>query len=185
MNACLPTDQLTCYIVRHGERIDHIDDTWAAASATPYDPPLTRDGWAQAREAGSMIRNLEPQADSEYLVLVSPFLRCVQTAQAIHEGFHRGDGPQWRVALEPGLSEVINENYFHSAGNVPTGIVAERRGQLSRGDVCGNMGFDSEYSSAQEELPVFPESFQSMLARFSAVLDHPESQLCGGPRRGD
>ncbi|KAJ2731277.1 hypothetical protein IW152_004668 [Coemansia sp. BCRC 34962] len=180
MNPCLPTDQLTCYIVRHGERIDHIDDTWAITSATPYDPPLTADGWAQAREAGSMIRDLEPQADSDYLVLVSPFLRCAQTAQAIHEGFHKGEGAQWRVALEPGLSEVINENYFHSADNVPTGIAAERRDQLGRGDVCGNMGFDNEYCPAQAELPAFPESFQSMLARFTAVLDHVAARANGG-----
>ncbi|KAJ2068385.1 hypothetical protein GGI08_000899 [Coemansia sp. S2] len=168
----LPTEQLTIYVVRHGERIDHIDDNWTRTSTTPYDPPLTADGYAQARKAGTMIRDLEPQTDTEYIVLTSPFLRCAQTGEAIHEGFCKESNPLWRVAVEPGLSEVINENYFHSADNVPTGIVAERREEMRTGVVCANMVFDEGYHPACEGLPVFPENFQSMLVRYGSVLDH-------------
>ncbi|KAJ2859116.1 hypothetical protein GGH94_006282, partial [Coemansia aciculifera] len=164
---------------RHGERIDHIDDTWTSTSTAPYDPPLTADGWTQAHKAGTMIRDLEPQTDSEYIMLMSPFLRCAQTGEAIHEGFHKGNGPLWRVAVEPGLSEVINENYFHSAANVPTGIVAERREEMKMGVVCGNMAFDEGYCPVCEELPVFPEDFQSMVARFGAVLDRIATRAIG------
>src|SRR5687767_485984 len=40
----------TAYIIRHGERIDQIDPTWASTSKYPFDPPLTDLGIRQARK---------------------------------------------------------------------------------------------------------------------------------------
>ncbi|KAJ2900213.1 hypothetical protein IWW38_000633 [Coemansia aciculifera] len=179
----LPADILTCYIVRHGERIDHIDDTWTMTSLTPYDPPLTDDGWTQAQHAGSTIRDYEADTDpctTEYIMLVSPFLRCLQTGEGIIRGFNSKTGAprKWRVAVEPGLSEVINESYFGSAQNVPIGIVAERQNELrERGSmVADNVVYDDGYQAVWEELPEYPEDFQTMLARFGSVLQQVASR---------
>ncbi|KAJ2454603.1 hypothetical protein GGF42_003569 [Coemansia sp. RSA 2424] len=187
----LPTDMLTCYVVRHGERIDHIDDTWALTSSTPYDPPLTADGWIQAQRAGTMIHDLEAQhiddnLSTEYIMLVSPFLRCAQTGEGICTGFHHAqttNRQKWRVMVEPGLSEVINESYFGCAENVPTGIITERQSELHTGAVCGNMEYDAGYRAVCEELPKFPEDFQMMMARFVAVLDRIALRFIGGSKR--
>ncbi|KAF8950915.1 hypothetical protein BGZ52_001081 [Haplosporangium bisporale] len=48
---------INLYFVRHGQRIDQIDSTWAATSPCPQDPPLTDQGRKQARQTGKMIRD--------------------------------------------------------------------------------------------------------------------------------
>jgi len=44
------------WILRHGERIDHVDKTWAATASKQYDPPLTKGGHIQARKAGEYFK---------------------------------------------------------------------------------------------------------------------------------
>lgn len=48
---------INLYFVRHGQRIDQIDSSWAATSPCPQDPPLTDQGCKQARQTGKMIRD--------------------------------------------------------------------------------------------------------------------------------
>ncbi|KAJ2378499.1 hypothetical protein IW150_000756 [Coemansia sp. RSA 2607] len=178
----LPEHTLTCYFVRHGERVDHIDDTWAQTADTPYDPPLTPHGHKQAEHTGALIHALEQQneptraSETEYLVLTSPFQRCAQTAAALVEGSRRKDtrGAPWSVAVEPGLSEVMSEGYFDE--QVPDSII----------DTCTervrqewSVAYDDEYAAAQLVLPRYPEDFQQMMARFVATLDCVASRQIG------
>ncbi|KAJ2373952.1 hypothetical protein H4S02_008698 [Coemansia sp. RSA 2611] len=176
----LPLGCVTSYIVRHGERIDHIDDSWVHSAAVPYDPPLTDTGQRQAYLTGQLIHNIEQQQaqptpdNTEYLVLTSPFLRCAQTAQAIHQGFvdqsartHSAQTRQWKIAVEPGLSEVMNESYFE--GPLPESLVGQRADELAAHDV---MQYDFEYEPSRSGLPEYPEHFQDMMARFVGTLDY-------------
>lgn len=48
---------INLYFVRHGQRIDQINSSWAATSPCPQDPPLTDQGRSQARQTGKMIRD--------------------------------------------------------------------------------------------------------------------------------
>ncbi len=43
-------------VIRHGERIDHVDHCWVQRSERPYDPPLTEQGVREAKEAGQILR---------------------------------------------------------------------------------------------------------------------------------
>ncbi len=43
-------------VIRHGERIDHVDYHWVERSERPYDPPLTKQGVKEAKEAGIVLK---------------------------------------------------------------------------------------------------------------------------------
>lgn len=42
-------------VIRHGERLDCVDDSWGDTTDRPYDPPLTEKGVEQARETGKQF----------------------------------------------------------------------------------------------------------------------------------
>ncbi|KAJ2720868.1 hypothetical protein GGI07_004346 [Coemansia sp. Benny D115] len=186
---------LTCYFVRHGERIDHVDDAWKDTAQVPYDPPLTAHGKMQAYATGSLIYDYEtaPSAahakgirDTDYLVLTSPFLRCAQTAELIAQGLQdRHQGQQQPisvgVAVEPGLCELMNDTYFDS--QVPHALIGQRTAEIKDGWVCSNMAYNAQYQVARDELPQFPEHFQDMMARFVSTLDHVATQVIGRQAR--
>ena len=46
----------TVFVIRHGERIDHVDPHWAQGVERYYDPPITSVGEQQAREVGRMLK---------------------------------------------------------------------------------------------------------------------------------
>ncbi|KAJ1729223.1 hypothetical protein LPJ72_005082 [Coemansia sp. Benny D160-2] len=202
----LPPGCVTCYFVRHGERVDHIDAEWSYSAPVPYDPPLTAEGSYQARRTGALIYSLEKQAQAEeeeeeesaaqvteYLIVTSPFLRCVQTAEGIFKGFGQswakeretstggGGGISdpsgaWRIAVEPGLSEVMSESYFSQ--QVPNSIITWRKRELEASEQRGYGGgggggvhYAEGYVPASEQMPHFPENFQNMMARFVSTLD--------------
>ncbi|KAF9359584.1 hypothetical protein BGX26_012028 [Mortierella sp. AD094] len=55
---------ISLYFVRHGERIDQVDSSWAETSPCPQDPPLTARGKMQARQTGKMIRDFAQESRS-------------------------------------------------------------------------------------------------------------------------
>ncbi|KAJ2768168.1 hypothetical protein IWQ57_003650, partial [Coemansia nantahalensis] len=199
----LPVGSPTFYFVRHGERIDHVDDSWAQRAEAPYDPPLTEDGHEQARRTGALIHRLEQQAmrrpeavrpqKTTFRVLTSPFLRCAQTAEGLFHGFQQeeqaGGGPdadggaaasaEWTVAVEPGLSEVMSEHYFPTPP--PGSIITSRQGEMAG----GRIQYDGGHTPARDSLPEYPESFQSMMARFVSTLDYTANALAGERSRVD
>ena len=49
----------TVFVIRHGERIDHVDPHWVQKNERYYDPPLTKLGEGQAKEAGKVLKGKE------------------------------------------------------------------------------------------------------------------------------
>ena len=68
-------------VMRHGDRIDHVDPSWLLTAARPWDPPLVQEGRVRAFCTGRQLRQNLGFTISR--VFVSPFLRCVQTAQEV------------------------------------------------------------------------------------------------------
>ncbi|KAG9073313.1 hypothetical protein KI688_001105 [Linnemannia hyalina] len=58
---------ISLYFVRHGQRIDQVDSSWATTSPCPQDPPLTQLGKRQARQTGTMIRDFAHESSSSSL----------------------------------------------------------------------------------------------------------------------
>ncbi|KAF9607720.1 hypothetical protein IFM89_038604 [Coptis chinensis] len=67
--------------MRHGDRLDCEDPLWKSTAERPWDPPLSDTGKARAFAIGKQLKdNLSAPI---HRVIVSPFLRCVQTASQI------------------------------------------------------------------------------------------------------
>ncbi|TKR95862.1 hypothetical protein L596_009974 [Steinernema carpocapsae] len=90
----------TVWIVRHGEREDHVDQEWhlRAPRGAVDDPELSSRGRIQAQEAG--VRLVHEAIDN---VVTSPFIRCLQTTQEILK--MRPGGLKVPLFVEPGYGE--------------------------------------------------------------------------------
>ncbi|KPA77550.1 hypothetical protein ABB37_06926 [Leptomonas pyrrhocoris] len=96
------------FLVRHGERVDHVDPNFGKTYPRPHDSPLTPNGVAMAEALGAYLVQHYHLAVAETVVFVSPLTRCVQTADGIVNGAQRavGDGaPEIPVYLEPAIME--------------------------------------------------------------------------------
>lgn len=82
------------FALRHGERADHGSDHEIAKIEHKHDPHLTDLGKIQAKKAGekivSLIKEYHKESASkadelQYLIISSPFRRCIQTAYHVSE----------------------------------------------------------------------------------------------------
>ena len=88
----------TIYLIRHGARYDFANPSWKekilSAGGLPTDPPLSSIGHEQARERATKLENVRVDK-----ILVSPYLRTIQTAVPFSEKL---DVP---ICIENGLAE--------------------------------------------------------------------------------
>ncbi|KAL4193252.1 hypothetical protein AMTRI_Chr06g198410 [Amborella trichopoda] len=78
--------------MRHGDRLDALKRSWKQTAQRPWDPPLTVAGTFNSLWSGGILRK---EGFQIHRVLVSPFLRCIQTASVViaalcasEEGLH-------------------------------------------------------------------------------------------------
>lgn len=87
----------TVWIARHGNRFDFVEPEWFNTAVRRYDPPLSVDGFVQARELGQRL-----QQENIGHIFASPFLRTIQTANEV------GQILDLPIKLEAGLGEWHN-----------------------------------------------------------------------------
>ncbi|MEH1886217.1 histidine phosphatase family protein [Nostoc sp.] len=85
------------WIARHANRLDFVNPDWFLTAERRYDPPLSDDGMLQAQQ---LARRLKKEKIGQ--IFASPFLRTVQTANAVAEMLNLP------IKLETGLSEWLN-----------------------------------------------------------------------------
>ena len=68
-------------VMRHGDRADRCEPLWVSNAVRPWDPPLVHDGKVRAFQTGQRIRS--QVGFPIHRVIVSPFLRCIQTAAEV------------------------------------------------------------------------------------------------------
>ncbi|WP_181817879.1 histidine phosphatase family protein, partial [Fischerella thermalis] len=85
------------WIARHANRLDFVNPDWFLTAERRYDPPLSEDGFIQAKQLANRLKR-----EKIAHIFASPFLRTVQTANAVAEVL---DLP---IKLETGLSEWLN-----------------------------------------------------------------------------
>ncbi|BAY07819.1 histidine phosphatase family protein [Calothrix sp. NIES-2098] len=85
------------WIARHANRLDFVNPDWFLTAERRYDPPLSEDGFIQAKQLANRLKK-----EKISHIFASPFLRTVQTANAVAEVL---DLP---IKLETGLSEWLN-----------------------------------------------------------------------------
>lgn len=85
------------WIARHANRLDFVNPDWFLTAERRYDPPLSDDGFVQAKQLAERLKK-----EKIAHIFASPFLRTVQTANAVAEEL------DLRIRLETGLSEWLN-----------------------------------------------------------------------------
>jgi broad specificity phosphatase PhoE len=85
------------WIARHANRLDFVNPDWFLTAERRYDPPLSDDGVVQTQQ---LARRLKKENIAH--IFASPFLRTVQTANAVAEMLNLS------IKLDTGLSEWLN-----------------------------------------------------------------------------
>ncbi|BAZ83391.1 histidine phosphatase family protein [Sphaerospermopsis kisseleviana CS-549] len=85
------------WIARHANRLDFVNPDWFLTAEKRYDPPLSDDGMIQAQQLAKRLKGEKIKH-----IFASPFLRTVQTANAVAEAL------ELEIRLETGLSEWLN-----------------------------------------------------------------------------
>ncbi|MDZ8104301.1 MAG: histidine phosphatase family protein [Nostoc sp. DedQUE12a] len=85
------------WIARHANRLDFVNPDWFLTAERRYDPPLSDDGTIQAQQLAKRLKG-----EKIAHIFASPFLRTVQTANAVAEVLNLS------IKLETGLSEWLN-----------------------------------------------------------------------------
>lgn len=108
-----PSHHQNVVVLRHGDRLDNIEKDWVKQASKPWDPPLHESGLTRAFNTGRTLR--KGVGFPIHRVLVSPFLRCVQTAVGVISGISAGEETDLKVSIEYGLCEMLNDIAIRSA----------------------------------------------------------------------
>jgi len=147
----------TVYFVRHGERHDYTDESWAPKSTHPHDAPLSAAGFTQADDLVDRLCVTKPR-----IIACSPFQRAIQTAIPLARQLG------CKIAVEPGLAEFLCNK------------TRKRVPEFFSDDVSISPWVDTEYQPFWPKLEL--ETWESMHIRSRKTFDH-LWQLCKG--KGD
>jgi len=99
----------TVWIARHGNRLDFVNPEWFNTAAKRYDPPLSKDGFAQAAELAQRLKT-----ENISHIFASPFLRTIQTANEVAKVL------KLPIKLESGLGEWHNDEWMTEKPEIQT-----------------------------------------------------------------
>ncbi|KAI8147326.1 histidine phosphatase superfamily [Fennellomyces sp. T-0311] len=172
------------FIIRHGERLDHVMKMWRPDPAHGlWDPPLSPEGHEQAEKTGRHLVKLlkEQGVDLETTTVViytSPFQRCIDTSLGIAQHV-----PNTVLRLELGLGEWMCERFFEDDIAPAARLIARQQEALARRQahafsVARSTGtkptlplVDYGYRPLRMEFE-FPERYGDMLKRFDEARLH-------------
>ncbi|KAF8081374.1 hypothetical protein N665_0890s0012 [Sinapis alba] len=166
-------------VMRHGDRADHCEPLWVSTAERPWDPPLVHDGKARAFLTGQRIRS--QVGFPIHRVIVSPFLRCIQTAAEVvaalsavnldHNAMSSEDidNSKLKVAIEFGLCEILNTVAIKSEVAPKDGKFDFKISDLQAMFPEGT--FDHNVDMAYKELPQWEESVEGFKERYVNTLN--------------
>ncbi|KAI8369166.1 histidine phosphatase superfamily, partial [Choanephora cucurbitarum] len=174
----IPPPMSSIFIVRHAERLDHIDKQWQPdLSLGISDPPITPHGQHQAIQTGHALHNLILQHNlnsPQIIIYTSPFQRCIDTSIGLAQQL------PWHVTLrlEIGLSEWLSEEFFESVCPAAH-LIRHHQERLARQQTVAysmraknqasyfplHLHIDYGHQSVYDEFE-YPEGYPEMLERF-------------------
>ncbi|VXD12369.1 conserved hypothetical protein [Planktothrix serta PCC 8927] len=104
----------TVWIARHGNRIDFVNPAWFNTAERRYDPHLSDDGEIQAKQLANRL-----VGEGITQIIASPFLRTVQTANAVAEKLDLS------IKLDWGLGEWLNPDWMSCPETLPLAILSQ------------------------------------------------------------
>lgn len=139
------------FVIRHGERIDHVDPFWEDRAEKPWDPPLTITGRQQGSKTGQRLKS---EGHEINFIFTSPFLRCLQTSAQIAKEV--GNPP---IMVEYGLAEYLTNEWFPQK---PTFSDVDEMGKILP-------SLERNYRSLHDLDTLYPETWEAMEQRFMRV----------------
>ncbi|KAI9030946.1 histidine phosphatase superfamily [Phycomyces nitens] len=176
-----PISPSTAFIIRHGERIDHVNKTWQPDPRDGiWDPPLSSTGHRQAEQTGSRLvdllldRGIKPQK-ALVVIYTSPFLRCVETAIGIASGMAKHHTQEQAgsllrpiLRLDLGLGEWLSDKFFNEV--CPAQLMISRRQEaLARRQAM-------TYAAAAHPHRLFPKGSLDTLPPL--IIDYGHHSMC-------
>lgn len=168
------------FVVRHGERAD---DTFKKAEKdrilANFDPHLTGLGFLQSQLAGRTIKKFSDECierqnlktkDMKFIVVSSPFLRCIQTAGEISKSIGIDSIYKNKVYVHSGASEILLQKWFKSTINNDLLIKTKSKEELSE-LITTDISWGLDDDTFQLE-PEYPEDFQHFLRRFTYFFNY-------------
>lgn len=168
-------------VMRHGDRIDQAEPLWTATAERPWDPPLIDAGKVRAFCAGKKFRS--QLGFQIHRVIVSPFLRCVQTAAAATSALCAAgeidaeqtspdgltfDPSKIKVSIEYGLCEMLNRKAIRADVAPKDGIFSFSFEELEALFPAGTV--DHSVEPVYHELPKWEESVLDTRTRYSQIV---------------
>ncbi|KAF3335525.1 Histidine phosphatase superfamily (branch 1) [Carex littledalei] len=161
--------------MRHGDRIDHFDPNWVSQAARPWDPVLTDGGKARARATGARLSGLDFPI---HRVLVSPFVRCRETAAEVITSLcsvgeiDGQDSPidpsRVKVSVEYGLCEMLNNQVIEPSVIPKDGDWFPDTSQLEA--IFPEETRDHSVTPIYQQIPTYGESVVNARRRFAGVI---------------
>eukprot|EP00467_Chlorarachnion_reptans_P012023 CAMPEP_0114524910 /NCGR_PEP_ID=MMETSP0109-20121206/22117_1 /TAXON_ID=29199 /ORGANISM="Chlorarachnion reptans, Strain CCCM449" /LENGTH=695 /DNA_ID=CAMNT_0001706405 /DNA_START=120 /DNA_END=2207 /DNA_ORIENTATION=+ len=155
------------FLVRHGERLDHINPEWRVKATNPFDSPLSDNGIQQARETGIRLRS-----ERVHEIIASPFLRTLQTAIQIAKEVGA------LVCVEPGIAEHVLHEHFNNWKRKNRGKIKGvnvddfKVSTMTLNEICKEFpGYiDTKYKSFTKT--TFPETEEQLFQRTDKFIQH-------------
>ncbi len=105
------------FVLRHGERADKTTPEEKSKVSIKCDPHLTKLGELQAKKAGKKIIEMlldyhkpdSKPADFKYLILSSPFRRCIETAYQVSQELPKENILDGKIYLNDYLCDYLGE----------------------------------------------------------------------------
>ena len=153
-------------MMRHGERLDHVDKSWNGGGDLPAtDSPLSPLGRLQAVEAALYLRTQMKrkkvrqrlQACCSYIV-TSPFHRCVETAVILSIVGFDGSVP---VYVDPLLADFLQGKVFSAPPKIGGGFTLWSDGERDKNGVGGST---IKKKNREDSLRFVPASLSPALA---------------------
>ncbi|XP_059651629.1 uncharacterized protein LOC132299170 [Cornus florida] len=171
--------QQNVVVMRHGDRIDNFEPLWAASAARPWDPPLVEAGKVRAFCTGRKLRTY--LGFPIHRVLVSPFLRCIQTASEVVTALCAVDGDtlvnsdgvkidpsKIKVSVEYGLCEMLNREAIRAGMAPKDGNFDFKISELAALLPAGTL--DKSVERVYKELPQWEETVIGARTRYEQII---------------
>ncbi|URD89221.1 hypothetical protein MUK42_26317 [Musa troglodytarum] len=170
-------------VMRHGDRIDHLEPLWVEHASRPWDPPLAQGGLIRAWTTGKRLRGV---GFPIHRVLVSPFLRCLETAAEVMRalccvvdddtrlramGTSQDavlDPSRVKVSIEFGLCEMLNSRAICRSVAPKDNKWFPHMSELEALLPAGTLDHSAE--SIYKELPQWEESLLEARKRYISVI---------------
>ncbi|BAY64457.1 phosphoglycerate/bisphosphoglycerate mutase [Calothrix brevissima NIES-22] len=151
------------WIARHANRLDFVNPDWFLTAERRYDPPLSEDGFIQAKQLANRLKT-----EKISHIFASPFLRTVQTANTVAQAL---DLP---IKLETGLSEWLNPAWMtEEPERLSISALAEL---FPRIDISYTARIAAKYPETHEQV----RARSGQTARCLATEFYPENMLLVG-----